>query len=240
MSETANNPATSGQGDPGQIGLFAGNSDLNTMRAVFFQLLARCRTAGLVQVQSCTVAGAAGPVGFVDVVPVIGLVNGLFQVSPHGLVRQLCYSRLQAGGNAVIMDPQEGDVGVAVFCDRDISSAKNLSPSQLAALDPSSSPVPPGSGRRFDMADGVYVFSCLGGNPTQYIQFLSTGINLLDVSGNTIQTGSAGIKINNVLFDRNQNVTNINEATSQSGVKLTQHVHPGVTVGGGNTGLPTG
>ena len=63
------------------------------------------------------------------------------------------------------MDPQPNDIGLMVFCSRDISAV-------LAAMAAAN----PGSFRVFDWADGVYVMGVpLGVTPTQYVQFLNGG-----------------------------------------------------------------
>src|SRR6185312_7579436 len=68
---------------------------------------------------------------------------------------------------AIILDPQVGDIGIAIFADHDISSvAANKAQAN------------PGSWRRFSMADALYVGGLLNGVPGQYVQFSSAGIEL--------------------------------------------------------------
>lgn len=103
----------------------------------------------------------------VDVQPLVNQLDGDLQPVAHGVVNDIPFVRMQAGGNAIIMDPQPGDIGLCVFADRDSSSAK-------ATRDIAN----PGSLRRSDMADGVYLGGILNGAPTQYVMFNDDGITI--------------------------------------------------------------
>ena len=73
---------------------------------------------------------------------------------------QLPFYRVQAGTAAVVLDPQPGDIGLAVFSQQDASNVK----------EGTSEPVQAGSFRAFDMSDGFYCCSVLGaGAPETYI-----------------------------------------------------------------------
>lgn len=125
------------------------------------QLLGRVRTAQLVQVKAVTNKGEVKEVGFVDVLPLVKLMDGEGTTYSHGVVNGLPYFRLQGGKDkAVILDPKVGDIGVAVFADRDISGVKRQKKE-----------VPPASFRRFDMADGMFFPCFLGGKPSCYVRF---------------------------------------------------------------------
>jgi hypothetical protein len=128
------------------------------------RLIKRVNTATLVQVKSITNTGTVAAVGTMDVQPMVHMIDGAGQISEHGTIRSILYARLQAGDKAVIMDPKPGDIGIAVFADRDTSAVrKNKKPSQ------------PGSRRRFDYADGVYLMTLLGDKPKSYAQFMDDG-----------------------------------------------------------------
>jgi phage baseplate assembly protein gpV len=90
---------------------------------------------------------------------------------------------MQGGTSAVILDPQAGDIGVAVFASRDISKVKSTK-----------AQANPGSYRQYDFADGMYLGGMLNGVPLQYIRFGSTGIEL--VSPDTITLTAPNIVIN--------------------------------------------
>lgn len=145
-------------------------------------ILNRISTATEVKVISCTNNGGLSPVGLVDVQPLVNQVDGNNQAVPHGVVHSLLYFRLQGGANAVIIDPEPGDIGLAVFCDHDISSVKaNKAQSN------------PGSSRRFDMADGVYIGGNLNATPSQYVQFSSSGITVTSPTAVTVNAPSSTV-----------------------------------------------
>lgn len=143
-------------------------SEYNTHAFVIRQILSQISTATLVQIKAVTNAGGISPVGFVDVLPLVNQIDGGNGAMPHGIIHNLPYFRLQGGANAIILDPQVGDIGIAVFADRDISSVKATKGVGN-----------PGSKRRFDMSDGLYVGGVINGTPNQYIAFSSNGIDIV-------------------------------------------------------------
>jgi hypothetical protein len=133
------------------------------------QLLQKIRTADLVKVVSCTNSGGISPFGFVNVSPLVNQLDSAGNQVPHTTLYNLPYMRIQGGSNAIILDPQAGDIGVAVFASRDISKVKST---QAQAN--------PGSARQYDFSDGLYLGGMLNATPTQYIQFSETsGINIV-------------------------------------------------------------
>jgi hypothetical protein len=156
-----------------------GGSDFNAQVFLVRQMLGRVSTATLVKVAACSNNGGLSPVGTVDVIPLVNQVDGAGNAVPHGTVYGLPYFRLQGGANAIIIDPQPGDIGVAVFASHDLSSVK-------ATKDQAN----PGSWRRFDMADGLYFGGMLNGVPNQYIQFNAGGINV--ISPGTVVVNAGG------------------------------------------------
>lgn len=154
----------------------SGTSDYNAQSFVIWQILRSISGARLVEVMAVTNAGSVTPVGFVDVRPLVNQLDGYSNATPHGTIYHLPYFRLQGGANAVILDPQVGDMGVAVIEDRDISSVKaNLGQAN------------PGSKRIFDMADGLYFGGFLNGTPAQYFQFSTAGIAVVSPTKITLQ-----------------------------------------------------
>lgn len=192
-----------GAGFAGQMGLWGATSDFNKTTFLVKQLLSLMRTASLVQVVKCTNAGGVSPVGLVDVLPLVNMTDGLGNSTKHGTVYGLTYCRVQGGLNAIICDPMPGDIGVAVFADRDISAVKKAKKQAN-----------PGSRRKNDLADGMYLFGVLNAAPEQYLRFHPDGMELVDKHGNKIEMTEAGIKINDVLFDRDQNVSAIADLTT--------------------------
>ena len=180
-------------------GSYAGFQDQTTFGSEFNALVFRINqtiagkhTAALVQVKAVTNLGGVSPVGFVDILPLVNQVDGAGNQTVHGTIGHTPYLRLQGGSNAVILDPQVGDVGLAIFCDRDNSIV-------IATKAQSN----PGSGRKFDMADGVYIGGLLNGTPVQYVQFNATGITINTPNKVTVIAGgdidaTAGGNINAV------------------------------------------
>lgn len=147
----------------------SGNAGTESSTLLFLmeQVINRMSTGTIVKVMAVTNDGGIDPVGFVDIQPLVNLVDGAWQSVPHGTIYACPYFRLQGGANAVIIDPVVGDLGIAQFADRDISSV-------IANKGQAN----PGSRRRFDMADGLYLGGILNGTPTQYVQMSAAGITI--------------------------------------------------------------
>lgn len=218
-------------------------------------ILGKMGTATLVKVVSCTNAGGLSPVGFVDVQPLVNQVDGAGVPVPHGVVHGLPYFRLQGGANAVIIDPQAGDIGVCVFASRDISSVKA-----------NKGQANPGSFRQFDMADGMYFGGMLNGTPSQYVQFSGSGITITSPTAITLNAPTITMNAStSITATAPQNTINstttingpltqgtgsagggatmqgpltVNEDVTAQGTSVHTHVHSGVQSGGSNTGEP--
>ncbi len=154
-------------GYAGSLSALTGLGEFNQTRFIMKQLLAQSHVAAIVQVKAVTNNGSDSPVGQVDVTPLVSMLDGQGGVIPHGTIHSLPYFRIQGGSNAVILDPEVGDIGLAVFAENDISAVKSTK-----------SPSPPGSARRNDYADGMYFGGFLNGSPTQFVQFNSSGITV--------------------------------------------------------------
>jgi len=165
----------------GERGPYDSTTDIAAYAFLIRRILNRISTS--IPVKVIAVApGAVGPVGSVDVLPLVNQVDGLGNATPHGVIHGLPYSRIQGGTNAVIIDPKVGDIGIATFASHDISSVKaNKAQSN------------PGSRRRFDWSDGMYIGGILNGTPDQYVEFNDTGINI--VSPGTIRLQAPNITI---------------------------------------------
>lgn len=142
------------------------------------QALSKMQTGTLVRIEACTNDGDLSPVGFVDVTPLVNQIDGSQPANPtpHVTIYGLPYLRMQGGSNAVILDPQPGDIGVAVFASRDISKVKSTK-----------AQANPGSYRQYDFADGMYLGGMLNAAPTQYIRFGSDGVTIVSPTAITLQ-----------------------------------------------------
>jgi hypothetical protein len=176
-------------------------SEQNEAQFIIRALLGDVRTSMPVKVVSVTNTGNVAAIGRVDIMPLVGQLDGDGQLIPHGTIYDVPYLRLQGGGNAVIIDPVAGDIGIALFCDRDISAVK-------ASKDSAH----PGSLRKHDMSDAVYLGAILSASPTQYIRFSASGIEIV----------APTVTIPNTLIVGGKNVNT--------------HTHGGIQPGGGTTG----
>ena len=247
----------------GQQPIQAGNGEFNQLSFVIQQQLAKLSVGTLVQVKAVH-PGAGLLVGFVDVLPLVNQVAGDGTAQGHTTIYGVPYLRIQGGANAVIVDPVVGDIGMAMFADRDLSSVKATG----AAASPASA-------RRFSLADALYFGGWnLGVQPTAYVQVTQGGINLVLPDGTSIALtpglctiNATATKVNGTLevsgaatFDATATVagllgvnggmtgtgasvtmTGAFTATGEvqgNGKKLSTHTHSGVTTGGGSTGAP--
>ena len=140
--------------------LNSGASEFNALSFMMEQMIkGMVNTAIPVRVDSCTKPGVGGAAGNVSATPLVmqrgADGKGLQPVS----LPQLPYYRVQAGTAAVVLDPQPGDIGLAVFSQQDASNVK----------EGTSEPVQAGSFRCFDMSDGFFVSCHYGQTPTTYI-----------------------------------------------------------------------
>lgn len=194
------------------------NSHFNAVAFLVRQMTARMMTMKLVQIVDVHSNGAVAAAGTVDVLPLVSQIDGNGNVSQQGTVFGIPWYRLQGGKNAVICDPQKGDIGYVDVSDRDISAVKT---NRKASA--------PGSFRRFDIADGVYVGGLLNDAPDQYLVFTDTGIKLADKNGNVIEMKSGSIAFTTALLTVNGRVVAGFGTVDQ--VELQTHKHPTAATG---------
>lgn len=147
----------------------------NNLRFAVQQAMANVQTATIVKVISCSNDGGVSPVGSVDVQILVNQISGNAVPTPHVTMYGLPYLRIQGGTNAVIMDPQAGDIGIAIFASRDITNVKSTK-----------AQANPGSFRTHDFSDGMYLGGLLNGVPAQYIQFDADGISIVSPTAITV------------------------------------------------------
>jgi hypothetical protein len=190
----------------------------NALAFLVHQMLGGLWTGTLVQIKACTNSGGLAPTGTVDVQPLVNMVDGDGNSTPHGILNGLLYFRMQGGSNAVIMDPSPGDIGWAVFASRDISAVKATK-----------AQANPGSFRRFDAPDGMYIGGVLNGIPMQYALFSAGGISLVSPTAVTVQAPTITLDGNVVTTGTLRN----------NGVNVgSTHDHGNVENGEGVTGPP--
>lgn len=214
-------------------------SEYATILFVVRQIMGGMATAALVRVQSCTNDGGVVPVGTISAQLLVDMQTEDGQTIPHGTLFQVPYTRAQGGANAIILDPQPGDIGVCVFASRDISAVK-ADPNAARNRQPTAGATP-GSKRTFSLSDGLYVGGLLNGTPTQYVQFNAEGITVVSQTVVTIEAPTINLKGEVVQTDGPMSVESTLTAGDDvvaNGVSLHDHTHGGVQTGGGDTGPP--
>lgn len=193
-------------------------SELNRTDFIVRQVLNRMATATLVLVK------AVGT-GTVDIQPMVAQLDGAGNAVEHGTIHNVPFFMPRAGASAIVMTPAVGDIGLAVFCHNDISSVKkNKAPSN------------PGSRRRFDWADALYLGGFLGATPTQFVKLDADGITITSASGKPVN-------VNGMTVDSDGNVTipgnlSVTGTSDFAGDDFATHKHSGVQTGSGQSGPP--
>ena len=151
------------------------------------QVLNRMATATLVEVMAVSADS-------VDIRPMVAQIDGAATAVPHGTIHNVPFFSMRAGSSAIVMKPVVGDFGLAIFCHNDISAVKKNKKASN-----------PGSRRRFDWADALYLGGFLGAEPTHYLKFDAAGeieikpnsalsvTGAQSVSGNQTVQGNAAV-----------------------------------------------
>lgn len=204
-------------------------------------------TALPVRVDSCTKPGTGGAAGYVSATPLICQRGSDGRALPPVSIPKLPFFRLQCGTAAVVIDPQPGDVGLAVFAQKDCSTL------QAGKTEPEVA----GSFRRFDMSDGFYIGGFLGVPPETFIECdpdtksvtvtgpLTVTVNadekitldapLVEVTGRIVQTGERAESGGSSFTG---GFTNTGGRITSNGIVLEEHTHTGVEAGHDSTGEP--
>lgn len=217
--------------------LHTANSPVNALDHFVAQKIAdTVNTAEAVMIGKAEQPGAAGPAGRASATPLVCQTDGYGKALTPAPLHGLPAHRMQAGKAAIIMDPQPGDKGIAVFMKRDSSGVGT----------DTSAPVPPGSFRGFDQADGYLITGFHGPAPELWLELnpvsgaitLSTKAAQIKIecrqSGNiSITTASGDISLQasgtlsltapSITLDGNVTVTG---ALRENNVRLSTHTHP--------------
>lgn len=165
------------------------------LQAVIKSLVGKIHTNQLVEVVGIYDSDDLAPVGFVDIKQLVPMIDGSNNVYDTGVIKKVPYFRLQGGANAIVINPKVGDIGLAGFCERDISMVKRNR--KLS---------PPNTRRQYSINDAVYWGGFLNGTPSQYIQFLESGIKIkstgdVDINGLKIAPDGTLTLANGVVVD---------------------------------------
>lgn len=136
----------------------------------------------------CKVVNRSGQ--YVDVLPLVTPVNGFGETVEPTTLFHLPYMRYQAGTAGIILDPVAGDIGLAVFAQKDCSNV----------VQGTTEPQQPGSFRGNSMANGFYVGGFLNQTPTTIIELKQDGSIFINATGNVTVKGDViadGISLKN-------------------------------------------
>lgn len=210
-----------GQGYRGFQDEDTASSQFNAMSFLVQRIMARISTSTVVKVM-----GVDG--GFVDIMPLVNQIDGNGNAFPHGTIYRCPFWRLQGGNSGIVCDPVVGDIGYALFADRDISSV-------VANRGQAN----PGSRRRFDMADAVYLGGILDDEPTQFVRLAPDGITISSPVAIELDAPTISLVAPAVTIMATGAVTIVSATLTHNGKNIGDtHEHSGVTAGGGHTGPP--
>lgn len=161
-----------------------------------------------------------------DVKPLLHGVTADNEIIDNETIYNIHYLRLQRGSSGVIMDPEVGDIGLAAVCDRDVSNV----------LYTGKSAAPAKPNQLHNASNAIYLtgIASLNGDPTQYIQFLPDGIDI--VSPLVLNINAPAVDITGSVTV-NGDLTATGEVKAK-GIALSTHVHGGVESGGSTTSGP--
>jgi hypothetical protein len=113
--------------------------EMSLMRFIAEQVVNGMATTTLVEVVA---VGAET----VDVRPLTKQVDGAGNGIDHGIIHGMPVHAMRAGPAVIRIKPRIGDIGAAMFCHSDISGVKANKKASV-----------PGSRRRYDWSDGLYI-----------------------------------------------------------------------------------
>ena len=192
--------------------------------AIVRSLMGKNHTLMLGEVMAITQeASSTAAVGYLSVRPMVFMVDGSNNNYARATINNVPFFRLQAGGNAVILNPKVGDIGLIAYCERDISMVKR-NKKQAA----------PNSRRQFNINDAVYLGGMLNSAPTQYVQF--TDNKIIVKATNEIILDAPQVTATGK-FTASGIIESLSDVVAKA-ISLFSHKHGGVQSGGSDTGNP--
>ena len=192
--------------------------------AIVRSLMGKNHTLMLGEVMAITQeASSTAAVGYLSVRPMVFMVDGSNNNYARATINNVPFFRLQAGVNAVILNPKVGDIGLIAYCERDISMVKR-NKKQAA----------PNSRRQFNINDAVYLGGMLNGVPSQYIHFTDNKIIVkaaTEIVLDAPQVTATG------KFTASGIIESLSDVVAKA-ISLFSHKHGGVQSGGSDTGNP--
>lgn len=103
----------------------------------------------------------------VDILPLVTRTTNTGDPIPNVTVYGVTAFRLQRGNSAVIMNPVVGDIGIAMYCDKDSDNARR---DRISGA--------PNTTRCHSRIDALYLGGLLNQQPDQFIEFADSAINI--------------------------------------------------------------
>ncbi len=205
----------------------AGNSEFNQLEFFIQNLIkANVNTALPVRVVAVQAGGAGDKAGTVDCVPLIQGYDGKDKAVPVTNIFAVPYTRIQGGVCAFVVDPEPGDMGIAVFAQQDISGLSEKESKPLTK-------------RSFSMADAMYIGGISNKKPEAFVEITKEQDINITCKKLTIKA-SGGISIEATAGTQMQGGLSATEDIKSGTISLQQHVHSGIQPGGGDTQKPVG
>lgn len=145
----------------------------------------------------------------IDAMPLVMRTDRTGAQIQNSILYDIPVFRLQRGTSAIIMNPVVGDIGMIAICDRDTTLVRTNRKESV-----------PGSGRKHSKSDALYLGGFLNAQPTEYVEFTSSGINIKS-------PGTVNINGLKILSDGRLQLVD--------GSIVDAHTHGGVSPGGSNT-----
>lgn len=166
-------------------------------------ILSKMNTGELVKVTAVNASGL-NPVGFVSVKFLTQRTGADGNNIELGEVHNVPYFRLQGGKNAVIIDPEIGDIGYCGFCSRDISIVKRTRKVSAQNM------------KRISSESDAFYFGAWNGiTPEQYIYFKDDSIHVKATTKVVIDAPMTEVE-NNMLVKGN--LMAVGTVTSQTNI----------------------
>lgn len=185
------------------------NAQTSDVEAFAFNFSRLLNSNFFIELVKITAVKGTAPNLTVDVLPLVTQIDPTGAMIENSVIYGCPVFRLQRGASAIIMDPVVGDIGMIAICDQDITTART-----------SRAPSVPGSKRRHSKADALYLGGFLNSQPTEYVQFTGSGININS-------SGPVNINGMKVLADGRLQLV--------GGAIVDEHDHGGVQSGGSRT-----
>ena len=189
---------------------------------IIFNYLSKINTGEIVEITAVDSSGN-GPVGFVSVKPLLYRIGADNNNIKLGEIHNVPYYRVQGGANAVICDPEVGDIGYCGFASRDTSLLKRTR-----------APAGPNVNRISDISDAFLISTWSKKTAVQYIWFKGNEVHIKATSKIVLDAPEVSVTGKLTVSGIIESLTDI----ITKGIRLFTHKHGGVQSGPSDTDVP--